>query len=278
MDVGMQRLARPVRTAFTLIEVLVVVAIIALLVAILMPSLAKAREQAKRVVCASNHHQMSLAVQMYSADQAGYAPPSVRDFNASLTWIVYQTFSDKHNPPFPIGWIHLGVLFQKKMMPDQKAYYCPSYTEFPHVYPRGWYEFSAGSGGIERVATSYMYAVSGQVDTVYPKSKYPNGPPSMVKLATLKRNALFADIFISNGSKYQKKGIWPHFGGINVSHADGSTQLVRVKPEYAKQAVDLYNTGSMADKDYFTWAFFRMLSKDSKWIEAFPKVPPGAVP
>jgi prepilin-type N-terminal cleavage/methylation domain-containing protein len=278
MDVEMQRRGRPIEAAFTLIEVLVVVSIIALLIAILMPSLSKAREQAKRVLCASNHHQMNLALQMYSTDQAGYAPPSVKDFNASLTWIVYQTFSDKHNPPYPIGWIHLGVLFQKKMMPDQRAYYCPSYTEFPHVYPKGWYEFSAGSGGIERVATSYMYAISGQVDAVYPKSKYPNGPPSIVKLASLKRSALFTDIFISNGSKYQKKGIWPHFGGINVSYADGSTQLVRVKSEYAKQAVDLYNYGSMTDKDYFTWAFFRMLSKDSKWIDAFPKVPPGAVP
>lgn len=54
------------RLAFTLIEVLVVVAIIALLVAILLPSLSKAKEQARRLSCNSNLHQICLAANMYA--------------------------------------------------------------------------------------------------------------------------------------------------------------------------------------------------------------------
>lgn len=53
------------RRGFTLIEVLVVVAIIALLVAILLPSLNKARRQARVVVCSSQLHQIGVAAMTY---------------------------------------------------------------------------------------------------------------------------------------------------------------------------------------------------------------------
>jgi prepilin-type N-terminal cleavage/methylation domain-containing protein/prepilin-type processing-associated H-X9-DG protein len=53
------------RKAFTLVELLVVVGIIAVLVALLLPSLSRARENARRVVCLSNLRQLGLAMQMY---------------------------------------------------------------------------------------------------------------------------------------------------------------------------------------------------------------------
>lgn len=64
------------RPAFTLIELLVVVAIIALLIAILLPSLSKARAQARTTLCASRLGQLTKAVLLY-ADDHNETPPFV---------------------------------------------------------------------------------------------------------------------------------------------------------------------------------------------------------
>ena len=59
---------------FTLVELLVVISIIALLVAILLPALNKARQQAQATVCLANLHQMGLAVLMYADQWDDYIP------------------------------------------------------------------------------------------------------------------------------------------------------------------------------------------------------------
>jgi prepilin-type N-terminal cleavage/methylation domain-containing protein len=62
------------RRGFTLIELLVVISIIALLMAILVPVLRKAKEHARRVACQNNLHQGLLAGQMYAGDSDGFLP------------------------------------------------------------------------------------------------------------------------------------------------------------------------------------------------------------
>jgi prepilin-type N-terminal cleavage/methylation domain-containing protein len=62
------------RKGFTLIELLVVVAIIALLISILLPSLSRARELAKRAVCASNLRGIGQGLHIYANDNTEWLP------------------------------------------------------------------------------------------------------------------------------------------------------------------------------------------------------------
>src|SRR5438270_305441 len=70
------------RGSFTLIELLVVMAIISILVALLFPVFAAARAMARRTVCASQLHQLGLALQMYRQDE-GELPLHLSDVNAA---------------------------------------------------------------------------------------------------------------------------------------------------------------------------------------------------
>lgn len=68
------------RRAFTLVELLIVVAIIALLLAILLPSLGGAREQARQAVCLSSARQLHVANTNYSVAENDYYVPAASDF------------------------------------------------------------------------------------------------------------------------------------------------------------------------------------------------------
>ncbi len=78
------------RGAFTLVELLVVVAIIAILTAMLLPALRRAKENAKTAVCLSNLRQVGLAIHSFAVDNDGLLPRANVDTNyTTAQWQFY---------------------------------------------------------------------------------------------------------------------------------------------------------------------------------------------
>ncbi len=117
--------------AFTLIEVLVVVAIIALLLSILIPSLSRAREHTRRVACQSNMHQHLYAINMYAQDSKGNYPrnPSqhTKGNGASSWWI--DTVVATYDGPYGSGGrdpFDLRLLLRRYIGKQLDVFSCPS--------------------------------------------------------------------------------------------------------------------------------------------------------
>jgi prepilin-type N-terminal cleavage/methylation domain-containing protein len=69
---------------FTLIELLVVIGTIAILAAMLLPALSRAKSQAQSINCLSNEKQLQLAWQMYSDNFEDHMPPNMYMFNGAI--------------------------------------------------------------------------------------------------------------------------------------------------------------------------------------------------
>jgi prepilin-type N-terminal cleavage/methylation domain-containing protein/prepilin-type processing-associated H-X9-DG protein len=122
------------RSAFTLVELLVVVGVIAVLISLLLPSLTKVRRQAATVQCASNMKQVAMGIIQYSSSNRGALPPAF--IQADTTRTVY-----------PDGWWFATDLVRLKWL------------SAPNVYPV--------AGGLRDFAGNSVFRCpEGVIDTI----------------------------------------------------------------------------------------------------------------
>jgi prepilin-type N-terminal cleavage/methylation domain-containing protein/prepilin-type processing-associated H-X9-DG protein len=108
---------------FTLIELLVVVGIIALLVAIMLPGLKKARDQAKSIVCAGRTKNMATAIATYLADMNGVYPASyLYPDNEHGRWAP-ETQTLEH----PHGYLHWSWHLFEEGRVEAENFECPKW-------------------------------------------------------------------------------------------------------------------------------------------------------
>lgn len=94
---------------FTLIEVLVVVAIIALLISILLPSLAAARNQAKLVTCQANLKQIATSITSYQTEYGGHVPVMFNTATVNVTKLNNPSSSPMVEAPARTCWVSVAL-------------------------------------------------------------------------------------------------------------------------------------------------------------------------
>jgi prepilin-type N-terminal cleavage/methylation domain-containing protein len=267
------------RLAFTLVELLVVIAVIAILAALLLPALAGAKRRAKLAQCQNNFHQIYIACLAYANSYDDYFPICAIGNNGII--IPSDTSFVVRNRK--LGALHplpgntpvspnadrsvfdcLGFLYETHMIGDGKILYCPGFPETSLFGPARFSNPSFMSTDVSGwIQDSVLF--NPQVVSVDPL--HPNLARRFPKTSSLIPGRLFAmDALQETTNANDASGIgttgvptyaefWPgtfaHYPsrGFDVLWTDGSVEYVQ-----NKKAFKLASAGKVVDIDGWPYA------------------------
>ena len=132
--------------AFTLVELLTVIAVILVLTALLMPAFSKAKTQSQRTKCVSNLRQVGMATRMYADDFRDVLPQIAQPSRSGdLVWISFR----------PMIQNYLGI--HRGPSADDKVFVCPSDKFSVEWGITGWFRVGPLHENTLTNFTSYLF-------------------------------------------------------------------------------------------------------------------------
>lgn len=214
------------RNAFTLLEFLVVLAIIGLLVAMILPAIQYAREASRRAMCASNLRQMMIAVHTYESGHKVF-PPGANAYGMSLhvSLLPYIEQANLHNL---LGQDELtpadpdAVWANPPALPNPVVFNCPSDYGFANLQRRKGTNY-AGNYGTGMQDYGYNGAFHHLISA---STKWPEGPISTGMVTDgLSSTAFIAEVLVSDGSTRPRRIVFRTQN--NVSNQGELTQFAK---------------------------------------------------
>jgi prepilin-type N-terminal cleavage/methylation domain-containing protein len=115
------------RRAFTIVELLVVISIVALLISILLPSLKKAREVAYDMKCSVNFKTQGMGFYQFSQEHHGYCPSAeLYPFPEGLGRYIWAPYNDVFYDPAYLGYAGQGQAYYTANTPKCPSFICPA--------------------------------------------------------------------------------------------------------------------------------------------------------